>query len=69
MSDLSPNEVEQLQALHSHSVTWPGDLISKPAEKSLRDKGLVARLGGWCVVTVEGEQWLDARLEEDVDGE
>ena len=55
---LTPHEVAQLVCLHEHGVTWPGDLFDKGSEKTLREKGLVARLEGWAVVTVEGIAWL-----------
>jgi len=57
---LTAHEVEQLLALHEHGMTGPGHLIMKPAEKSLREKGLTGRTedGCWCVVNRAGVEWL-----------
>jgi len=55
---LRPAEVEQLTVIATHGMTDPGDLIDKDAERSLRSKGLVARIEGWCVATEGGETWL-----------
>jgi len=60
MIALTPHEVEQLLALSNHGTTRPGDLISKPAEKGLREKGLSGRTedGEWCMVNRPGVEWL-----------
>jgi len=58
--ELTPSETEQLRALWRHGMTRPGDLISKPAEKLLREKGLSDRTedGQWCAATDKGASWL-----------
>jgi len=55
---LTPSEIEQLLAIWVHNLTFAGDLISKDAERSLREKGLVDRMEGWAVATEKGEEWL-----------
>lgn len=55
---LTPSEVEQLAAIQKHGPTMAGNLISTDTEKSLRGKGLVARMESWATVTLEGVAWL-----------